>query len=61
MASVVKVPIKYFPDGEPWLLLDSVLSKRIIFRAHEIDMKGSVKDLHSYLSPAIIKNFKYNE
>ncbi|MBI2523493.1 hypothetical protein HYW19_03815 [Candidatus Woesearchaeota archaeon] len=44
MASILKVPIKYFQDGEPWLLLDSVLSKRVIFRAHEIDIKGSVKD-----------------
>ena len=44
MASIVKVPIKYFPDGEPWLLLESVLSKRVIFRAHEIDIKGNVKD-----------------
>lgn len=44
MSSIVKIPIKFFSDGEPWLLLESVLGKRVIFRAHQIQMKGRVQD-----------------
>ena len=42
MADIIKVPVKTFPDGEKWLLLDSVLGKRVTLRAHEITLKQNV-------------------
>lgn len=51
MAQIVKVPVKIFPDGEKWLLLDSVLGKKVILRAHEIDIKKNVQDYDDHHGP----------
>ena len=51
MAKVVQVPIKIFPDGSKWLLLDSILGARVILRAHEIDMKQNVEDYDKHHCP----------
>ncbi len=47
----VKVPVKTFPDGEKWLLLDSVLGKRVVMRAHHIEIKGNVQDYDGHHGP----------
>jgi hypothetical protein len=43
-AQVISIPVKTFSDGETWLLLDSVLGKRVTIRAHEIKVKNGVED-----------------
>lgn len=39
MVEAVKVPVKTFPDGQKWLDIGSVLGKRVVLRAHEINLK----------------------
>ena len=51
MPQIIKIPVKVFPDGEKWFLLDSVLGKRVILRAHEIDLKQNVHDYDSHRCP----------
>jgi hypothetical protein len=51
MAQIVKVPIKTFSDGETWLLLEPILGKRVVMRAHHIDIKNNVEDYDSHHGP----------
>ena len=44
MAQAIQIPVKTTPDGEKWLDLESVLGRRVIVRAHEIDLKKNVLD-----------------
>lgn len=39
----IKVPTTKI-DGETWLILHSVLGKKVVFRAADIRNKGQVKD-----------------
>ena len=48
MQDIIKVPVKTFPDGEKWLLLDSILGRRVTLRAHEITLKENVAHIQSY-------------
>ena len=48
---IVKIPIKEFPDGQVWLLLDTVLGKRVILRAHDISVKKNVMDYDTHHCP----------
>lgn len=51
MAEAIQIPVKTYPDGKKWLDLDSVLGKRIILRAHEIDLKNNVQDYDKHHGP----------
>ncbi len=51
MTKVVRVPLKVFPDGSKWLLLEAVLGKRVVLRAHEIDIKKNVQDYDTHHCP----------
>lgn len=42
MAKIIHIPVKVFPDGEQWLMLDSILGKRVVMRAHEINLKQAI-------------------
>ena len=53
MADIIKVPVKTFPDGEKWLLLDSALGKRVALRAHEITLKQNVQDYDGHHGPEV--------
>lgn len=51
MAEAIQVPVKTFPDGQKWLDLDSVLGRRVVLRAHEINLKKNVQDYDSHHCP----------
>lgn len=51
MGNIIKVPIKIFDDGEKWLLLDNILGKRVVLRAHEIDIKENIEDYDKHHCP----------
>lgn len=51
MAEAIQVPVKTYSDGQKWLDLDSVLGKRVIVRAHEIDLKKNVQDYDGHHGP----------
>lgn len=44
MAQAIQIPVKTYPDGQKWLDLDSVLGRRVVLRAHEIDLHQNVQD-----------------
>ncbi len=50
MPDSITIPTKTFPDGEVWLLLEPILGKRVVLRAHEIDVKNAV-DYDSHHCP----------
>jgi hypothetical protein len=51
MATVIRVPVKRFRDGRVWLLLEEVLGRRVVLRAHEIDLKRNVEDYDAHHGP----------
>ena len=51
MAEAIQIPVKTFPDGQKWLDLESVLGRRVILRAHEIDLKKNVEDYDKHHCP----------
>ena len=51
MAETIKIPVKTFPDGKKWLILGSVLGRRIIFRAHSIKLTQNVLDYDGHHNP----------
>jgi len=51
MAQVIQIPVKKMPDGEIWLNLEAVLGKRVILRAHKIDLKQNVRDYDGHRVP----------
>ncbi|MFA5724593.1 MAG: hypothetical protein WC979_10145 [Candidatus Pacearchaeota archaeon] len=48
MAQVIPIPIRTSKDGLKWLDLEPVLGKRVVLRAHEIDLKNNVLDYDSH-------------
>ena len=48
MAQAIQIPIRTSRDGLKWLDLEPVLGKRIVLRAHEIDLKQNVLDYDSH-------------
>jgi len=53
MAKIIKIPVKIFPDGEHWLLLEPVLGRRVVLRAHEIQVKQNIPDYDSHHGPEV--------
>ncbi|MBI3051868.1 hypothetical protein HYY74_05420 [Candidatus Woesearchaeota archaeon] len=51
MAKIIPIPVKTFPDGSNWLILSDMLGKRVIIRAHEIDLKQNVQDYDAHHCP----------
>ena len=51
MAEAIQVPVKTYHDGEKWLDLEAVLGRRIVLRAHEIDLKKDVQDYDGHHVP----------
>lgn len=51
MAEAVQIPVKTFSDGQKWLDLESVLGRRVILRAHEIDVKMNIQDYDGHHVP----------
>ncbi|MBI2124710.1 hypothetical protein HYT92_02860 [Candidatus Pacearchaeota archaeon] len=51
MVEAIQIPVKTYPDGKKWLNLDAVLGKRVILRAHEIDLKQDVEDYDKHHCP----------
>ena len=51
MRQIIQVPVKIYPDGELGLDLEEALGRRVIIRAHEIQLKSNVLDYDGHHVP----------